>query len=316
MKKTDNRVIYVGNLTYDVDEDQLSKFFQTEVGNIVSTRIIRDAGTQQSRGFGFVEFSDDASAAQAIGYNGMDFAGRQLKVNYSEPKRPNNNSRRRNNNHHNNYRGGYQQQSRPQPHYAAMGAYGYNFVPPAQIPIMPNSPPQNQIHSYAPNMSTPPQSHQYQPSLFCSPQQLNYASPQHVHNPAYPYDTASLQSTLSNVSSSSDLNKQYTDNSVPVTITTPEKNDSSSVLAQDHPYGFNPYPHAYTFTKPQNLHEQHNVNNFGVLPNEVSNVENKEANQAEEEEVQPLQTDQIKENFEPSLPPGKPSLPPGSGHQI
>eukprot|EP00493_Phyllostaurus_siculus_P003940 UN03957 len=155
----------------------------------------------------------------------MEFAGRQLKVNYSEPKRPNNNNtRRRHNNHHS--RGGYQQQQ-SHPQYATFPS-PYGFY---NMPVIPNSPPQNQIHTGYPNQ------HMYTYQSSFSPQQLIYANPQHVHNSAYAYpDNVSLQGTLSNVSSSSDLNKHYQpDPSRPVTITTPEKNESipQSVLTPD-----------------------------------------------------------------------------------
>lgn len=299
MKKSqDNLVVYVGNLTYDVDENQLEEFFQSEVGNIISTRIIRDASTNQSRGFGFVEFSDRASAAQAIKFNGTDFAGRQLKVNYSEPKRPNSNARRRN--HQN--RGGYQQPHQNRQQQYPPFPYFYNTY----NPVIPNSPPQNQVHTGYMNATTPPQQSYVYPS-FCSPQQqLIYPPHAQVHNAAYTYDSSgSLGGTLSNVSSSSDLNKHYHEatNTLPMTVTTPDKNDSSSVLARTDPsaaayaYAFQPF---YTNQQPQNMQT------YGIHPTRVvpTSTEEIEPDIIEIQPSMPPGTQQVAREIQPSLPPG------------
>ncbi len=78
--------IYVGNLPYDTTEDQLQDLFG-QFGEVQQTSIITDRATGRSRGFGFVEMSDDEDAQQAIDeLNGKDFNGRSLTVNQAKPK--------------------------------------------------------------------------------------------------------------------------------------------------------------------------------------------------------------------------------------
>ena len=57
--------IYIGNLPRDLDEDELIEMF-TEYGSVQSAKIIRDRHTNISRGYGFVEMSDEEAAMQAI----------------------------------------------------------------------------------------------------------------------------------------------------------------------------------------------------------------------------------------------------------
>jgi cold-inducible RNA-binding protein len=77
--------LYVGNLPYNVSDDQLSDMF-ARFGTPDSARVITDRDTGQSKGFGFVEFSDDEKAKQALTLDGTDFGGRSLKVNEARPK--------------------------------------------------------------------------------------------------------------------------------------------------------------------------------------------------------------------------------------
>jgi len=84
-------------LNYCVDEDMLQEFFQTKTGGVTSCRVIREAKTQQSRGFGFVEFETTQHAAEALKQDGAVMDGRELKVNYSQPKSNLRNRRDRNN---------------------------------------------------------------------------------------------------------------------------------------------------------------------------------------------------------------------------
>jgi len=78
--------IYVGNLSYDTGEEQLRELFG-EFGQVQSASIIIDRGTGRSRGFGFVEMSDDSEAQNAIdGLNGKDLDGRALTVNQARSK--------------------------------------------------------------------------------------------------------------------------------------------------------------------------------------------------------------------------------------
>ena len=77
--------LYVGNLPYNVSDDQLEAIF-TKFGTPDSARVITDRDTGQSKGFGFVEFSNDEMARQALSLDGTDFGGRSLKVNEARPK--------------------------------------------------------------------------------------------------------------------------------------------------------------------------------------------------------------------------------------
>lgn len=78
--------IYVGNLAFSTDQEDLKTLFGN-YGTVISANVISDRETGQSRGFGFVEM-EDASAAQAAiaALNGTECSGRNLKVNESQPK--------------------------------------------------------------------------------------------------------------------------------------------------------------------------------------------------------------------------------------
>jgi RNA recognition motif-containing protein len=78
--------IYVGNLAYSVTEDELRDAFG-EFGEVTSVNLIIDRGTGQSKGFGFVEMSDNSAADQAIkSLNGTALNGRNIKVNEAKPR--------------------------------------------------------------------------------------------------------------------------------------------------------------------------------------------------------------------------------------
>ena len=78
--------IYVANIPFKATEDELKGLFE-EYGEVSSAKIILDKFTQRSRGFGFIEMSDDAAARQAItSLNGADFMGKNLVVNEARPK--------------------------------------------------------------------------------------------------------------------------------------------------------------------------------------------------------------------------------------
>ena len=73
--------IYVGNLNYNLTEDELRQIFE-EFGEVVSAKIILDKYSGRSKGFGFVEMSDDEEANAAIAaLNDSEFQGRNMKVN-------------------------------------------------------------------------------------------------------------------------------------------------------------------------------------------------------------------------------------------
>jgi len=78
--------IYVGNLSYDVAEDDLRQAFEG-FGQVASATIIMDKFTGKSRGFGFVEMpvKDEAKAA-ITGMNGKELKGRTLNVNEARPR--------------------------------------------------------------------------------------------------------------------------------------------------------------------------------------------------------------------------------------
>jgi len=78
--------IYVGNLSYSTTEDQLREAFEA-FGQVTSAKIIVDRDTGRSRGFGFVEMSNDDEGTAAVnGMNGQDLQGRTLSVNVARRK--------------------------------------------------------------------------------------------------------------------------------------------------------------------------------------------------------------------------------------
>lgn len=79
--------IYVGNLTYGVEKDDLQSLF-AKYGEVADAQVIKDRETGRSRGFGFVEMGSSEAAQKAISeLNGADFNGRQLTVNVAKPRR-------------------------------------------------------------------------------------------------------------------------------------------------------------------------------------------------------------------------------------
>jgi RNA recognition motif-containing protein len=78
--------LYVGNLTYNVNESDLEALF-APYGSVQSAQIIVDRDTNRSKGFGFVEMGSDAEAQAAIqALNGRDHDGRNLTVNEAKPR--------------------------------------------------------------------------------------------------------------------------------------------------------------------------------------------------------------------------------------
>ena len=79
--------IYVGNLPYEVSDEELEAVF-AEYGQVVSARVITDRFSGRPRGFGFVEMGNDSEAQAAIdALNGRDLKGRPLTVNQARPAR-------------------------------------------------------------------------------------------------------------------------------------------------------------------------------------------------------------------------------------
>lgn len=80
--------LYVGNMSYTTTDASLKDLF-SQVGEVSSATIIMDKMTGRSKGFGFVEFANDAEADAAIEkFNGMDVEGRKLTVNEARPMEP------------------------------------------------------------------------------------------------------------------------------------------------------------------------------------------------------------------------------------
>ena len=78
--------IYVGNLSYEVTEEDLRLALE-EFGQVESATIIKDKYSGQSKGFGFVEMASKAEGQSAIdGLNGKELKGRALKVNEARPR--------------------------------------------------------------------------------------------------------------------------------------------------------------------------------------------------------------------------------------
>ena len=78
--------LYVGNLSYEVTDAELSKMFEPH-GTVESAQIIMDRDTGRSKGFGFVEMKTDQEAQAAItALNGQDAGGRALTVNEAKPR--------------------------------------------------------------------------------------------------------------------------------------------------------------------------------------------------------------------------------------
>jgi RNA recognition motif-containing protein len=78
--------LYVGNLSYNVRDDDLQQTF-AQFGTVNSAKVMMDRETGRSKGFGFVEMGSDAEAQSAInGMNGQQMDGRALVVNEARPR--------------------------------------------------------------------------------------------------------------------------------------------------------------------------------------------------------------------------------------
>ncbi len=80
--------IYVGNLSYNTNDNSLQEAFSA-YGTVESAKVITDRDTGRSKGFGFVEMSSDAEASAAISkLNGQDIDGRAVNVSEAKPMAP------------------------------------------------------------------------------------------------------------------------------------------------------------------------------------------------------------------------------------
>lgn len=81
-----SRKLYVGNLPYEVGEDELQQLF-AQAGTVESVKVMRDQATGRPRGFAFVEMGSDEEAQSALKtLNAVEVGGRNLTVNEARPK--------------------------------------------------------------------------------------------------------------------------------------------------------------------------------------------------------------------------------------
>ncbi|ABW27623.1 MULTISPECIES: RNA-binding protein [Acaryochloris] len=80
--------VYIGNLSYEVTEDDLSAVF-AEYGEVKQVKLPVDRESGRKRGFGFVEMQDESNEEKAIEeLDGAEWMGRTLKVNKAKPRTP------------------------------------------------------------------------------------------------------------------------------------------------------------------------------------------------------------------------------------
>jgi RNA recognition motif-containing protein len=88
-----SKKIYVGNLSFNTGETELSALFAS-YGEIISAKLIEDRETGRSKGFGFIEMANENEALSAIsGLNGKEVDGRTIKVNEAQDRPKTNNFR-------------------------------------------------------------------------------------------------------------------------------------------------------------------------------------------------------------------------------
>lgn len=81
------KTLYVGNLPYTASEAEVEKLF-AQHGQVHSVKLINDRETGRPRGFGFVEMDAAGAEAAIQALNGIDFAGRGLRVNLAQGRQP------------------------------------------------------------------------------------------------------------------------------------------------------------------------------------------------------------------------------------
>lgn len=85
--------IYVGNLPYSVDDEELKNAF-SGFGEVDKASVITDKYSGRSKGFGFVEMADQSAAEEAIkALDGSEMQGRNIRVNQARPKTDRNDRR-------------------------------------------------------------------------------------------------------------------------------------------------------------------------------------------------------------------------------
>jgi RNA recognition motif-containing protein len=84
-----NKKLYIGNLPFSAEEQQLQALFSADGRQVTSVRILNDKATGRSRGFGFVEMATLEDAEKAIeALHGHDFMGRPLSVTEAREQAP------------------------------------------------------------------------------------------------------------------------------------------------------------------------------------------------------------------------------------
>ncbi len=82
-----SKKLYIGNLSYQMTEDGLKEAFAA-VGEVLSVKIVTDAATGRSRGFGFVEMANDEEAGKAVStLNGTKLMEREINVSEARPQK-------------------------------------------------------------------------------------------------------------------------------------------------------------------------------------------------------------------------------------
>lgn len=78
--------LFVGSLAYATTDDGLKSFFE-QIGEVASARVITDRDSGRSKGFGFVEYVDEANNQKAVDeLNGKELDGREISVGLARPK--------------------------------------------------------------------------------------------------------------------------------------------------------------------------------------------------------------------------------------
>ncbi|HHH42688.1 MAG TPA: RNA-binding protein [Gammaproteobacteria bacterium] len=77
--------IYVGNISFETTDEDLRALFSAH-GDVKSVKLINDRDTGKPRGFAFVEMDDDSVEEAITAMDGVEFAGRNLKVNLAKPR--------------------------------------------------------------------------------------------------------------------------------------------------------------------------------------------------------------------------------------
>ena len=78
--------LFIGSLAYATNDDSLKAFFE-QVGPVASARVITDRDSGRSKGFGFVEFENEADNQKAVDQlNGQELDGRAINVSLAKPK--------------------------------------------------------------------------------------------------------------------------------------------------------------------------------------------------------------------------------------